>query len=160
MGRMVAPFIVAPPIGTFECVNEVVKTGVDKSTATAADQNMCTSQSEENGQKGLFPSSRTGTSNVMVPAKGFQDQHSISMRVQHSLRCLLLYIVCTNNTPSVLSMHPHTARRDIEAKHLAGAKTVLHPLWDGNASGLAALAHLILLVRFYSILPTNFHPGR
>lgn len=43
----------------------------------------------------------------------------------------------------------------IEALHLAGAKTVVNPLWDGNSAGLGALAHLIFLVRFYSILPTN-----
>lgn len=43
----------------------------------------------------------------------------------------------------------------IEALHLAGAKTVLHPMWGGDASGLGALAHIVFLIRFYSVLPTN-----
>jgi hypothetical protein len=43
----------------------------------------------------------------------------------------------------------------IEALHLAGAKTVLHPLWSGRATGLAALAHLVFQIRFYSTLPAN-----
>ena len=43
----------------------------------------------------------------------------------------------------------------IEALHLAGAKTVLHPLWSGSATGLAALAHLLFQIRFYSTLPAN-----
>jgi hypothetical protein len=43
----------------------------------------------------------------------------------------------------------------IEALHVAGAKTVMHPLWSGSATGLAALAHLVFQVRFYSTLPAN-----
>lgn len=42
----------------------------------------------------------------------------------------------------------------IEALHLAGAKTILHPLWNGDSHGISTLAHLVFQVRFYSNLPT------
>jgi hypothetical protein len=42
----------------------------------------------------------------------------------------------------------------LEALHLAGAKTILSPLWNGNSEGIAALAHLLFQIRFYSILPS------
>lgn len=43
----------------------------------------------------------------------------------------------------------------VEALHLSGAKTVLHPIWGGDATGLGALAHIVFLIRFYSVLPSN-----
>jgi len=42
----------------------------------------------------------------------------------------------------------------LEALHLAGAKTIMNPLWNGNSEGIAALAHLLFQIRFYSVLPS------
>jgi hypothetical protein len=43
----------------------------------------------------------------------------------------------------------------IEAFHLSGVSTVLFPLWEGSNQGIGTLAHIIFLIRFYSILPSK-----
>ncbi|KAJ1427662.1 hypothetical protein B484DRAFT_450245 [Ochromonadaceae sp. CCMP2298] len=43
----------------------------------------------------------------------------------------------------------------IESLHLAGAKTVLSPIWGGEWRGLGTLANLVFIIRFYSILPAH-----
>jgi hypothetical protein len=45
----------------------------------------------------------------------------------------------------------------IEAFHLAGVSTVMFPLWEGSGQGIGTLAHVIFLIRFYSILPSRSH---
>ena len=50
----------------------------------------------------------------------------------------------------------------LEAFQLAGACTVVCPLWGGGATGgdLGQLARLVLLLRFYFELPNWAHEGR
>lgn len=43
----------------------------------------------------------------------------------------------------------------IESFHLAGASTVMYPLWEGSGQGIGTLAHILYFLRFYSILPTK-----
>lgn len=43
----------------------------------------------------------------------------------------------------------------VEALHAVGACSVLVPMWDGEGKGLSTLAHLLFILRFYSILPSR-----
>lgn len=43
----------------------------------------------------------------------------------------------------------------VEAFHLAGASSVMLPLWEGGEQGIGTLAHVLYLLRFYSVLPAK-----
>jgi hypothetical protein len=79
--------------------------------------------------------------------------------VRNCALCIMSRYALTDDVPDIRSPSGWSACDTncefIEALHLAGAKTVLHPLWSGRATGLAALAHLVFQIRFYSTLPAN-----
>ena len=82
------------------------------------------------------------------------------LRVSNCALCVLSHFDLTSD---VLDIRANTSGgvdtcdancEFLEALHLAGAKTILSPLWNGNSEGNAALAHLLFQIRFYSILPS------
>jgi hypothetical protein len=71
--------------------------------------------------------------------------------------CVLSKFGTTDDVQSAYTKELEINCAFIEAAHLAGANTVMHPLWSAASigHGLSTLAQLIFLVRFYSILPSN-----
>jgi hypothetical protein len=45
----------------------------------------------------------------------------------------------------------------LEAFHLSGVASLMFPLWEGGGQGIGTLAHIIFLIRFYSVLPSKSH---
>lgn len=87
------------------------------------------------------------------------------LRVSNCALCVLSHFDLTSDVHSLLHSSATTTTTTgvdicdancefLEALHLAGAKTILSPLWNGNSEGIAALAHLLFQIRFYSVLPS------
>ena len=77
--------------------------------------------------------------------------------VRNCALCVLSRFGLCDDVPTVRNLEKCDSNCEfIEAMHLAGAKGVMYPLWSGGAQGgLTTLAHLIFMVRFYSILPAH-----
>jgi hypothetical protein len=75
--------------------------------------------------------------------------------VKNCALCVLSRFGLTDDVPSNKSPIIESNWEFIEAVHLAGACTVMAPLWEAGGQGLGTLANLIFLIRFYSILPSK-----
>lgn len=77
--------------------------------------------------------------------------------VQNNALTIFSKFGLTDDITNVYSTEIEKNTAFVEAAHLAGANTVVHPLWssDSMGYGLSSLAHLIFQIRFYSILPSK-----
>ena len=69
--------------------------------------------------------------------------------------CILSRFGLTDDVPTSKSPIIDGNWEFIEAVHLAGACTVIVPLWEAGGQGLGTLACLVFLIRFYSMLPSK-----
>jgi hypothetical protein len=75
--------------------------------------------------------------------------------VKNCALCILSRFGLTDDVLLTNSLTVDSNWEFVEAVHAAGACSVMLPLWEGGGQGLGTLAHLLFLIRFYSILPSK-----
>lgn len=75
--------------------------------------------------------------------------------VKNCALCVLSRFGLTDDVPSNKSPIIEANWEFIEAMHLAGACSIMVPLWEGGGQGIGTLAFVVFLIRFYSILPSK-----
>eukprot|EP01034_Spumella_vulgaris_P025126 gene25126-31545_t len=77
--------------------------------------------------------------------------------VKNCSLCVLSKFGTTDDVESAYTKELEINCAFVESAHLAGANTVLHPLWSAASigHGINTLAQLIFMIRFYSILPAH-----